>query len=298
MLKEIPTEEPVEIPTTKQDEDEIIQEHEKGQLEALIDHLWEVIELAYYTGGSLAFKIFRDLKNKTEHRPLDGMRVASSFVEAIDDCSIFGAFFDQERFYGLSLDKKLTKIEQDVLKILLQDHGQEKQDIKPKIGLISDIDGVLVNTESVLNDINEISALEISPADKLAQIKEHIKRSKMTYCALKKLLTLKSYIADGPLLLTDRFRHDSDNFPFISGDARQMFARHGIEIQAQISKRYNTGEEYIDEIANRDITYYIGSSPSDEKLFHNIQSELEKRGLSKDKIIYIEVLNNGNRGLV
>jgi|GEM_PF-4576129 len=211
--------------------------------------------------------------------------MAENFKSAINDRSLLG--------YAMAKDKEAW-IENHELsefeKNLIAD-GRE-----PKINLLIDIDGVLIDTESELKRLAEIMTTDFKVVKNTKEAVNFIKQSKIPYDVLKTLLQARDQ-AEEVHLVTDRMGYGPCHFPCLGKAKRQVLEDHGLNLKTNAFKMFKSGEEFVPMIDQSDITYYIGSSGSDRMYVERIREAMAKSGeeMSKEKLKYLEIMPHESR---
>jgi 2-hydroxy-3-keto-5-methylthiopentenyl-1-phosphate phosphatase len=190
--------------------------------------------------------------------------MAEDFKEAIYNRSLFGYMIadDKEKFLE---ENNLSDYE----KSLVVD-GKI-----PKMNLMIDIDGVLIDTEGELKKLAGIMTSDINIMKNTKEASEFIKKSKIPFSVLKVLLQARDQ-ANEVHLVTDRMGRGPCHFPCLGKKKRQTLEDHNLNLKTNAFKMFSSGKEFVPMINEADITYYIGSSNSDRVYVDRIREAMVK----------------------
>jgi len=237
------------------------------------------IEQAETEDNLEATKIINETKNEQPEF------MTENFKSAINDRSLLG--------YAMASDKEAWIAEHELSEFEASLIAEGK---KPKINLMIDIDGVLIDTESELKKLAEIMTSDFKVIKNAKEATSFIKQSKIPYDVLKTLLQARDQ-AEEVHLVTDRMGYGPYYFPCLGKAKRQVLEDHGLNLKTNAFKMFKSGEEFVPMISQSDITYYIGSSNSDRMYVDRIREAMTKSGeeMSENKLKYLEIMPHESR---
>lgn len=171
----------------------------------------------------------------------------------------------------------------------------EKENLK--INLLIDMDGVLLNTEQEIKDILSILTQDVSVGINLKEAFNRIKDSKIPFGVLKTLLTARQKV-ENLIIVTDRLGFGPCLFPCFGMKKKNILKNHGIETEMNTLKMFSSGKKFIPIIKDSDITYYVGSSNTDDEYIRKIKTAMEKSGVEKEKLWYMKVHIDGKESVL
>ncbi len=184
----------------------------------------------------------------------------------------------------------LSEYEKSLFRAFLQ------KDTLPKINLLVDIDGVLIDSRGKIKELSKILFKIKEFPENIAEFRQELKEAKIPYSSLKALLQCRDK-TENICLVTDRLGFGSTYYPFFNKKSQDVFRKHGIQVQTDVFKPFSFGRQFlkslkrIDErflkmIEEGDITYYFGSGPSDEKFIRGIRQKMQKKEIPQEKVVF------------
>lgn len=172
----------------------------------------------------------------------------------------------------------------------------------PKINMLIDIDGVLIDTEAKIGEILEIFQKDFNALGNIKEAKKNINDTKIPFGSLRTLLKCKNK-SEQITLITDRFGKGPCHFPCFNKKGKAVFEKHGIGVQTDTYKfsplkSPESLAPIVSTILSNEITYYIGSSGSDRKYVKKLRDELRKIEARQDKLVYIHVEPENRRNIL
>ena len=211
-------------------------------------------------------------KNRVENRR------AFSFEEAINQ-TLLGDVetIDQSR---------LTPYERELI-------GKENV----QINLLIDVDGVLIDTEQEIKALATLLTQDWNIIDNIVAVKEKIQGSKIPFGIRRLLLACRKKV-ENVILVTDRLGKGPCYFPCLGEDKKHVLKKHGISVHTDSFKALSAATEFTGLIDAADITYYIGSSGTDDKYVSKMRANIEKKHGSSEKLLYIKVNIYGKQSIL
>jgi len=213
--------------------------------------------------------------------------------EAVYDRTLIGYLLAEDKEAFLK-EHKLSEYEKSLI-----DGGRI-----PKINLLIDIDGVLIDTQSELKKIIKVMTSRLNLVKSTKEVLESAKDSKIPFDILKILLTARDQASEVHLV-TDRPSYGPECFPCFGKKSLQPLEDHGLEVRTNVSKKFTDGRELVPTIERNDIAYYIGSSDADHIYVKKIRAAMEKNKIKDEsgraeespvpleKLKYLEVRPSG-----
>ncbi len=199
------------------------------------------------------------------------------------------------------LDKKIKKEnsqnEKNANEEFLSNYEKEllEREESPKINMLIDIDGVLIDTEAKIVEALKIFGKDMHLIRNSKEAFEASRKAKIPFESLRGVLKCKKHCIN-IVLVTDRFGVGPCYFPCFNKKGRKIFEEHGINVSTDNYKFFPPladGKKFLPMIKEGDICYYIGSSGSDQKYVNKMRTEMKIEGIPEEKLKYIHVQENG-----
>lgn len=175
-----------------------------------------------------------------------------------------------------------------------------EQEQRPKINILIDIDGVLIDTEAKIGEALRILGKDMHLLRNTKEAIEASRKAKIPFDSLRNVLKCKRE-CENVVLVTDRFGVGPCYFPCFNRKGRKVFEGHGIDVSTDNYKfipYLADGKKFLPLINEGDITYYVGSSGSDRKYVEKMRREMDDFGIPQEKLIYSHVQKNGHKNFL
>jgi len=214
-------------------------------------------------------------------------RNCESFQEALSE-NLIGALQEKEnKSYDAQEAPQLEFLSSYEKKLF-------EQEQRPKINILIDIDGVLIDTEAKIGEALRIFGKDMHLLRNAKEAIEASRKAKIPFDSLRNVLKCKRK-CENVVLVTDRFGVGPCYFPCFNRKGRKVFEGHGIDVSTDNYKfipYLADGKKFLLLIDEGDITYYVGSSGSDRKYVEKMRREMEDLGIPQEKLIYNHVQKN------
>lgn len=199
-------------------------------------------------------------------------------------------------------ENKSTDAQEELQSEFLSSYEKKlfEQEKRPKINILIDIDGVLIDTEAKMGEALRILGKDMHLLRNTKEAIEASRKAKIPFDSLRNVLKCKRE-CENVVLVTDRFGVGPCYFPCFNRKGRKVFEGHGIDVSTDNYKfipYFADGKKFIPLIDEGDMTYYVGSSGSDRKYVEKMRREMDELGIPQEKLIYSHVQKNGRKNFL